>query len=625
MDPRLQHEYERELQHIRDLGGEFAEQFPKIAGRLGLESFKCADPYVERLLEGLAFLTARIQIRLDAEHPRFTEQLLSMVLPQYLAPTPSMLVAQFEPTPTEGGLAEGLEIERGTSLRTLATGDDTTCQYRTGHAVTLWPLKVAEATYLAFAKDIAAAGIPTVKGAKAAIRICVKTTADVPVSALALDALPIFVRGSGGQPVRILEQILGDSVGLVVRPLGAKSGGHVLPRSRLRPRGYGEDEALLPRAPRSFEGYRLLREYFAFPERFSFVEFAEIGDAVRAGGDAQGFELIVLLDRPDASIEETLDADNFALFCAPAINLFRRRADRVALDGHSVEHHVVVDRTRPMDFEVFDVASAVARGGSDETEQEFLPFYASFDRREGGHGRAYYTLRREPRRLSARQRQKGKRSKYVGGETFMSLVDGDEAPFRADLKQLALEVWCTNRDLPLHAPVGQSESDFTMDLTLPLDRIRCIEGPTRPRESRAEGDVAWRLIHHLALNYVSLLDSEDGGGAEAIREILRLYADAREPHLRRLVDEGLVSVSSKVISRRMPMPGPMTFGRGLEIELHCDEGGFEGSGVFLFGAVMEQFFAKYVSLNSFTETVLSTAERGEIMRWPARLGRRSAL
>lgn len=624
MDPRLQRYYERELQHIRDVGGEFAKQYPKIAGRLGLEAFKCADPYVERLLEGFAFLAARVQLRIDAEHPRFTQQLLSMVLPQYLAPTPSMLVAQFWPEPTEAALADGLVIPRDTVLSTLAAEDDTPCKFGTGHEVTLWPLEVVDAKYFAYGKDVAALGVGLREGTRAAIRLRLRTTADLNFDQLALDQLPVYLRGTGEQPMHVYEQLLANAVGFLVRPATANPEWQEwFEADSIRRTGFDESQALLPRTPRSFEGYRLLREYFAFPERFRFVEFCGLQRAIRrcAGAD---LEILVLLDRSDELLDETLDGDNFALFCAPAINLFERRADRISIDGHSNEHHVLVDRTRPMDFEVYDVVRAIGVGGGDDVDQEFRPFYACYDRRDSSRERAYYTLRREPRQLSRSQRRGGSRSKYIGSETYLSLVDGNEAPYSSDLRQLSLRVLCTNRDLPLQVPVGQGASDFTLDVTLPLVGIKCVDGPTRPRESLADGDFAWRLINHLSLNYVSLVDSGDQG-AEALREILRLYADEREPYVRAMIDDGVLSVGSKPITRRVPAPGPSAFGRGLEITLECDESGFEGSGVFLFGAVMDHFFSKYVTLNSFTETVVRTAERGEIVRWPARLGQRSVL
>src|SRR5512134_4029355 len=129
MDPRLLRYYNQELQHLREMGAEFAQQFPKIAARLGVDGIEVADPYVERLLEGAAFLAARVQLRLDAEFPRFTQRLLEIVYPNYLAPTPSMLIAQFQPDLGEANLAAGFKIRRGAGLHSLlGKGDVTACE-----------------------------------------------------------------------------------------------------------------------------------------------------------------------------------------------------------------------------------------------------------------------------------------------------------------------------------------------------------------------------------------------------------------------------------------------------------------------------------------------------------------
>jgi type VI secretion system protein ImpG len=158
-----------------------------------------------------------------------------------------------------------------------------------------------------------------------------------------------------------------------------------------------------------------------------------------------------------------------------------------------------------------------------------------------------------------------------------------------------------------------------------MKAVRVVAGPTEPEEARAGASrVAWQLINHLSLNYLSLVDRDEKEGAAALRQMLALYADTGEPAVRRQI-EGVRSIASRPITRRLPGPGPMAFGRGLEIALTCEESAFEGTGVFLLAAVLERFFARYVSINSFTETVLHTVERGEVKRWPARPGKRHAL
>jgi type VI secretion system protein ImpG len=212
----------------------------------------------------------------------------------------------------------------------------------------------------------------------------------------------------------------------------------------------------------------------------------------------------------------------------------------------------------------------------------------------------------------------------VGSESYLALVDANEAPYHGNLRQLAVTTLCTNRDLPLHMPVGQGETDFTLNASAPVRAVRCLAGPTKPRPSHAHGDTAWRLISHLSLNYLSIADSDARQGAVALRELLALYGDLAEAAVRKQID-GVHSVRATPVTRRAPIPGPIAFARGLEVTITLDETAFEGEGILLFGAMLERFFAKYASINSFTETVVRSTERGEIMRWPVRIGQRHTL
>ena len=625
MDPRLLEYYNRELQHLRERGGEFAREFPKIAGRLGLEGFECADPYVERLLEGFSFLAARVQLKMDAEFPRFTQHLLEIVYPDYLAPTPSMVVARFQPDPTEGALEQGFLIPRGSSLHSqLGKGEQTPCEYRTAHDVTLWPLELREAHYFAGKEPVAQLELPALSKVRAGIRLRLRTTLPgLAFNKLALTQLPLYLHGSEVVPARLYEQLLSNVVMMVVRPGQRPAPWHeIVAQPQIRRLGFEDDQALLPYAPPSFQGYRLLHEYFSFPQRYLFVELGGLGSAVRRCTDSE-LEVLILLDRADPALENVVSANHFALFCAPAVNLFPKRADRIHLSDRVFEHHLIPDRTRPMDFEVHHITGVTGIGAEGE-EQEFLPFYASHDRIGQRLERSYYTQRRLPRLLSRQQLRDGPRSSYVGSEVFLSLVDADEAPYRGSLRQLAVTTWCSNRDLPLLMPIGRGDTDFTLASGAPVGAVRCLAGPTRPRPSHAHGDTAWRLISHLSLNYLSLIDSDARQGAVALRELLALYGDLAEMATRRQID-GVHSVRATPVTRRAPIPGPIAHARGQEVTVVLDEAAFEGVGIMLLGAVLEQFFAKYASINSFTETVVRSTERGEIIRWPARIGRRHTL
>ncbi|KQQ97209.1 type VI secretion system baseplate subunit TssF [Massilia sp. Leaf139] len=619
MNPRLLRYYSQELQHLREVGGEFAQEFPKIAGRLGLDGFECADPYVERLLEGFSFMAARVQMKLDAEFPRFTQHLAELVYPHLLAPTPSMTVVQLQPDFANPALQKGFVVPRGSAMRSvLGKGDNTACEYRTAHALTLWPIELVEAKLFALGGSQAGLNLQLPAQAKAGLRLRLRSSG-APFRDLPLDVLSLHLRGADEMPVRILESLLAGVEGVLATPVTRPAAWHrLLPKTALRQPGFAEDEALLPSGERSFAGYRLLQEYFAFPQRFQFVEIGGLQAALRGCPDKE-IELTILLNRLDPQLEKTLDASNLALHCTPAVNLFQRRADRINVSGEQFEYHVLVDRTRPLDYEVYQVESVTGYGTGPGAEQSFQPFYEARDIGMPQRGRAFFQLRREPRQLSQRQRRDGPRSSYVGSEAFIAIVDAAEAPYSADLRQLGLSVWCTNRDLPLSMPIGVGKTDFILDDGAPVTAVRCVAGPSQPYPSFAEGSVAWRLLNGLSLNYLSLLDTDPDQGAVALREMLALYCHRSDLNAQRQV-EGVRSISSKAVTRRMPSPGPIAVGRGIGITVTLDDAAFEGSGAFVLGAVLSEFFAQYASINAFTETTIRTVGRGEIMRWPAKAG-----
>lgn len=624
MDKQFLKYYNEELQYIRELAGEFATQYPKIAGRLALDldgKEVCPDPFVERLLEGFAFLTARIRLKYDAEFPRFTQSLFESIYPDYLSPTPSMAVVQIEPDLNETALAGGYRIPRGTAIRsTLGRGEKTSCEYKTGQDVDLWPLRIVEAQY--YTRDIGALNLATEVRPRAAIRIRLEAMADCCFSDLALSHLDFYIRGTDEFPVKVYEQIFARRIGGMIRSVGeGASLCETLSESAVERLGFDRAQALLPPSPRGFEGYRLLREYFHFPQRFLFFRLNQL-DLVFKRAAGHQLDVILLLDYQDLSLEGRIDKGTFELFCTPAINLFSKRVDRIPLSDRHYEFHVIPDKTRSLDFEIFNIERVTGLGVRADEEQAFQPFYLARDFE--GEGRAYFTTRRAPRVLTTREKRFGKSSSYVGSEVYLSLVDAAALPYHSDLSQLAVTALCTNRHLPMSMTVGIGRTDFSMELGAPHVAIRCLSGPTAPQPSYAEGEMAWRLTSHLSLNYFSIVDSNEKEGAVALREILKLYCELGDLEFKKQI-EGIRSVKAQPIVRRIASSGPVSFGRGLEISVLFDETFFEGTGIFILGAVLEHFFAKYVSLNSFTETVIRSQQRGEVMRWPAMVGRRQII
>lgn len=624
MDPRFLDYYNRELAYVREQGAEFAEQFPKVAGRLGMRGIEVADPYVERLLEGFAFMSARIQLKMDAEFPRFSQRLLDLVYPGYSAPTPAMGIARFEPSKSEGGSPDGHVLPRHSRLRgRLSAHEQTACEFRTAHDLTLWPIRLAQAHLTAAPPDLPVARFRWGEPVRGALRLLFETTGQVDVAALKLDSLPLFISGTPDTASKLQELIHTQCLGLLVHAGGLPLG-ELVPyqADALTCEGFTTEQALLPLDSRAFDGYRLLHEYFAFPERYRFFSINGLQRALpRIAGTR--FEVVVLLKSSNVSLEAVVDANNLLLHCAPVVNLFPRTSDRIPITANRFEYHAVVDRGRPLDFEVHSISRVTGHQGDSDRETIFQPFYAAADTDRRGSS-AYFSVRREPRLLSEQARRHGPRTGYVGSECFLSLVDADEAPYAADLRQVTVEALCTNRDLSLLAPVGSAGTDLTLQASAPVESVRFVAGPTRPTPALAEREITWRLISHLSLNYLTLTDANPEQGAAALRDLLGLYArlgaagaDAQIGAIQKL--------TVHEVNRRVPGRGPIVFGRGVRLDLLIDEIPLAGVSPWLLGAVLEQFFARHVGLNSFTEFILRSTQRGEIAHWHPRIGRRPSV
>lgn len=639
MDPRLLDLYERELRYFREGSGEFARAYPKIARRLGIDGPEIADPYVERLIEASAFLSARVLLKLDAEYPRFAAHLLDIVHPHFLAPTPAMLVAECIPKPDDGSLATGPVLARGSALHALrALGQRTHCEFRTAQDLRLWPLELAQASYFSYAPDLPLARHPRARAVRGGLRLSLATRGELPFAALALDELLLYLGGGGddvGWP--LLECALADPVGVLACAPGAGAGAGAAPGAAgvlggeaITPVGFRADEALLPATATGFSGHRLVQEYFAFASRFQFVRISGLRRILQAVPGRQ-LELVLLFSRARPELEKLVTAEHVRLHCVPAVNLFPKRLDRVVVTDGASQFHLLADRTRPQDFEIHsltEVTGHVAAGGaatgearSEAGTQVFLPFYAAFHGSRQQHP-AYYTTEREPRRLSVRQRSEGHRSSHIGSELYIQLVDPQQAPYSGALRQLSVQARCTNRDLPLMLAAGSDALECAEPL--PLQRVAILRGPSRPYSPVVSAGLGWRVVDHLALNCLSLADSSAQEGAAALREMLLLHAgqvdDARAAQV-----QGLLSVQSRAVARRLPLPGPIAFGRGLEVTLTIDPGAFHGHSAFVFGAVLAEFLARHVEVNHFVETVLQSQGGAEIMRWRPRCGTRPIL
>lgn len=620
MDPRLLRYYNQELRYLREMGSEFAREFPKIASRLGMEGLEVADPYVERLLEGSAFLAARVQLKLDAEFPQLSQRLLDMVCPNLSAPVPSMLVAQFTTQP-DPNLLKGVVIPRGTALSGGSTSvSSTRCQFRSAQDVTLTPLSVVSAEYFINAADLSLSTLALKERPRAGVRIRLRLPAGQRVSQLGVDSLRFYLSGLTDVAYRLQELILGACVGVLIGPVGRAGEGRrvLLGPDAVAPVGYDDDQAMLPVTQRGLSGTRLMQEYFAFPQRFLFIDVNGLQPGF-AGCDDAECELIFLFSRQSEGLEGVVEAGNFALHCVPAINLFPHRADRVHVNDSSFEFHVVPERSAPTDFEVHAVQS-VEGVTQDNDSVKFYPLFATPHGAPAGH-QAYWSALRQPRLPSDRVRREGPRSGYIGSEVFISLVDAKEAPFPHVLRQLALDVTCTNRDLPVFMPSG---SGLTLETAAPIQSVQVIAGPSRPLSALRDGGAAWQLLNLLSLNYLSVVDTDGEQGAQALRELMNLFALACDAATKRQID-GLRQVETRPVVRRHPVPGPIAFARGIEVQLSVDELSFEGGSAFLFASVLHHYLARHVSMNTYVQTALHSLTRGPVMRWSPLVAARPVL
>lgn len=610
--------YERELTFLRQMGAEFAEKYPKVAGRLLLEPDKCEDPHVERMIEAFAFLTSRVHLKIDDEFPEITESLLNVLYPHYLAPIPSMSIAQFGLDPEQGKLTTGYHIERETTLYSRPV-NGTPCRFRTSYPVTLWPLEVATAS-LESLDPVGARG----KWSEAVLRLnlrCLHNTrlADLKVGTgeheKQIEYLRFYLNGEAQLVYPLYELLFNDQLHVTrVELTDSKARRSLtLPPSAIKPVGFAANEGMLGYTPRSFLGYRLLSEYFAFPDKFLFFDVTGFDKAARAGFGNQVEILIYLKDVTPPRTK--VDASTFQLGCTPIINLFKKVAEPIQLTQQQHEYHVIPDIHRQNATEIYSIDAVTTVDPYLQQSREFQPFYSyrhAYEREQ--QGSFWYGGRRRSQRLDDE-----------GTEVYLALVDLNFSPKVPAVETITCHVTCTNRDLPARLPFGGREGDFEVENAGPLARVKCLRKPTETLRPPLRRGAHWRLISHLSLNHLSLVEGQRGGDPEALREILMLY-DFMDSAATRKQILGLRKIQSRRVVRQTGSRIGTGFVRGIETTLEFDETQFVGSGVFLFAAVLERFLGLYASVNSFTQLVAKSEQReGILKKWPPRAGEQNLM
>jgi type VI secretion system protein ImpG len=600
--------YHRELAFIRRLGAEFAEAHPKIAGRLRLGPDATEDPHVERLIEAFAYLNARTRHKLDDDFPEISDALMGVLYPHYQAPIPAMAVVQFLLDRGQGDLSTGYTIPRHALLETEPIEGEP-CRFRTCYPTTLWPVELTSASLAG--RPLAAPRTRHAADATAVLRIQLQCLSkDVTFKQLGMESLRFFLKGQSQHVFSLYELILNNTLGVALAGSPTDREPVVLDGRCVQPVGFEADEGILPYSTRSFLGYRLLTEYFAFPQKFLFFDLAGLGRAAlqKAG---QQLEVYFYLSRSSVDLEQNVTADTLQLGCTPIINLYQQRAEPIALTHTETEYRVVPDARRPMAHEVYSIDRVTATSPDNE-QVEYRPFYSFKHAADRRQQKTFWQATRRPA---------GKAGEPGGGgtEVYLALVDLDFDPAAPAGWTLDVETTCLSRDLPHRLPFAVGQSVFRLAAGGPLAGITCLTGrPTRTLRPALKRGAVWRLISHLSLNHLSLVDGEEG--AYALREILKLYDFADFEETRSMI-EGVLSVRSRRVVGRVPGDVRGGFCRGIEVTVHLDEARFSGSGVFLFASVLERFLGLYCTVNSFSKLIATTSQReGELRRWLPRAG-----
>ena len=605
-DSLLAH-FNRELEALRVLAGEFAERHPKIAGRLRLTKDTVDDPHVNRLLEGVAFLGARVQHRLDDEFPELTDALLSVLYPHYLAPMPSVAITRFLASAELQGAAH---LPAGLPIESEPVNGET-CQFRTAYPLTLWPVEI-EAVRLS-GMPLAAPPNPTAAAAVACLRITLKCSNPVMTyTQLGLDRLRVFLGGEHG--AQLLELLLAHTVSVALADDLSDARPVILPADTLQAVGFAPEEALFPWPARSFSGFRLLSEYFAAREKFQFIDICRL-DAKTLVSAGNRMDIFVYLDRAIPDLERTVQAGSLALGCTPIVNLFPHRCEPVSLDHTTIEYRIEPDVRRPASLEVWSV-ERVRESLPDGEYRTWEPFHR-LTRSHAGEkpddtGGFYGTARRDTT------------ADYRGSEVFLLPHDSQFDPDREAGGVLSIDTLCCNRDLPAALPFGGGRPALRLvEGAAAVIGLTCLTAPTPTLRLPARERGFWRLISHLSLGHLSVVGGESA--AEALREVLRLY-DCRESADTRTAIRSLISVTSKPGTARIPgLRGPGARGggfcRGLDITLTFDDQAWATGGLFVLASVLDRFLALHATVNSFVRTQAVLRGRpGLAAAWPPRAG-----
>ncbi len=598
--------YEKELAFLRQSGAEFAKAHPKIAGRLRISDDVVEDPHVSRLLEGVAYLNARIQKKLEDDFPGYSDALLTNLYPHYLRPIPSMSIVQFQP---ENDLDAVMKIPKSSLIESSAFHGKT-CQFQTAYATDLIPVKVTKARLQE--RPFVTPGAKDIQGAEGVIHIQLESlTPEVNFNDLQFEHLRFHLKGQTQRIYSLYELILNQTEQIVVSTEG---GGYKLVKpSRIRSVGFAENEGLLPYPAQSFIGYRLLTEFMTFPEKFLFFDLCDVKKWLPQ--NTNKIDLYIYTKTGDQELERHLTENYFALNCVPVVNLFPHRAEPISLEHEHYNYRVVPDARFPEHYEVYSIDKVVGLTG-DGKKTEYKPFY----------GLNHSDIQRHEQRFWQGDRvstNDGALGNEPGSEIDISLVDLNFNPVEADDETITLSTHCFNRNTPEKLPFGGGQPHFKfVDLGIALKGIDTLTRVTNTIRPPQGNGARWRLISHLSLNHLSL---HGENATERLKEILSLYDFADTAASRALINS-IQSLQTRSITAPITLHGRTAICRGTEIEISLDESLLSGSSVFLFSMVLQQFFSMYCSINSFTRLIVRLKGKTEAYKiWPPRIGEKALI
>jgi len=607
--------YERELTYLRQMGGEFARKYPKVAGRLLLDPDRCDDPHVNRLLEGFAFLAARVHRRLDDDFPEICESLTRIIHPGYLRPTPSMTIVECQPDPAQGKKIAGMRVPRGTPLVSKATVEGLACRFLTAYDVDLWPFSVASAEWRQPERmqrpPRATVGIQAV----AAVRLRLRCQKDVVFTGLPLARLRFHLAGDASVVYSLYELLSEKCIEIQLRDPKDEKRLISLGPEQLQMVGFDAEESLLPFVRRSMDGHRLLQEYFALPEKFLFFDLAGL-EPLAGAGFGEEAEIVFLFSSFERAerqqvLELGVNERTLRLGCTPAINLFPQAAEPILLSQTRHEYTIVPDSRHSTMMEIFSIEEVIASNPKLRQSVVLEPMHAYRHQTRKRQDLAFWSATRHLNEFGERE----------PSTMSISVVDltGSFTDPEADV--LMVRALCTNFDLPSRLQFGSESGDFEATGFAAAKTVTALRRPTASTNPPGGQGHSWRLISLLSLNYLSLNEE----GRTAMQEILRLHnmTDA-------VAIENQVGSILKMASRPNFALVNSVYGlipaRGTQVEMEFDEQQFAGSGLYLFAAVLDRFLAGYASMNSFSQlTARSTLRKEALGKWPPRAGTQALL